>query len=312
MGVCKTRDEIDQVFAAIASPACASISGPQNYQAEKALYDMTFSDLINNRGIPINYYINTYNTEEADNLYGEHPTAAFYGPIPLMMYVELDEDSISFTNVGIVSDDSITAYVHIDTFKDTMSGINFNIISNNNTSMSSYDIHDLLFYDKPHINNNQAIEPKTGDLIEIEILGCDRPGNRGSKIFEITEETEQDMSALNPMLGHYIWRLRGKRYEHSFEPGMPGGIVTKGPQEAGNDQVYDNAFHGVSGQDVPPVPITTEDSQLILTEEDDDYIITEGGDKYTSPDKTYGDDIDEKSKDIFDMSKSGDVYGDYY
>lgn len=303
--------DIENTFAAVAVPACSMILNPASMQGEQLIYDMAFRDLINSRGVPVNYYINTFNLSAADTLYGEEPLAEFYGPIPIMMYVELQEDAISFASYGIESDDSVTAYVHIDTFVDTMSGTDFNILTNDGAILTSYNIIDLLRYDKPHESNGQDLEPKAGDLIEIATLGCDRPGSRGAKIFELTEETDQDTSSINPMMGHYVWRLRGKRYEHSFERGAPGDITTRAPQEPGNDQIYDSNWSGVSGQPVPPSPLVTEDGRLTLTEAGDDYIQTEGGETYTSPSKDYGDDIEEKSKKIFDMSDV-DVYGDYY
>ena len=69
--------------------------------------------------------------------------------------------------------------------------------------------------------------------------GNDRPGDRGGNFFIITERRDQDVSSgqMNPLGGHYLWRIKAKRLEYSFQPGITG--------ERGNDQVYDDTFAGV-------------------------------------------------------------------
>jgi hypothetical protein len=96
---------------------------------------------------------------------------------------------------------------------------------------------------------------------------------------------DQDVSALNPILGHYIYRLRGKRYEYSFESGLSSEYV--------NEQVYDNSFSGVLS--------TTLVDQL-----------TSDGKTYPTVEDPYN--IDDVSKDdVMDMDVNDtDIYGSYY
>jgi hypothetical protein len=300
------------VFASTASPVCGQFFNPGNFQAEQLIYDQSFKDLINNFGIPIEYYIHTFNLSAADTLYGEHPTAVFYGPVTIMMYIELTENAINLSKFGYASDDELTGYVHIQTFEDTMAGRDFFIqtstgeflsyddyityiqtqsgediltefLSNIVPENSDTDLFDLVggkwdLYNR-YIDNGQDIEPKSGDLIQVTPLGCDRPNGRGAKIFEITERTDQDIAAINPLLGHYVYRLKAKRYEYSFEPGAP--------LEPRNHQVYESAFSGKLSSNIP----------------------------YEEPSepKTYPGDIDEDSKKVFDMrANNTDVYGTYY
>lgn len=278
----------ENVFAAVANPACGQFFNPGNFQAEQLIYDSSFSDLINSYGIPVNYYINTFNLSAADTLYGEHPTAIFYGPVSIMMYVELNENAVNLSKFGFASDDELTGYIHIQTFFNTMSGGYFYIRTstgdfiNYNDSPSIFD--NLLGNDKEayyrYINNGQVIEPKSGDLIQLSPLGCDRPNGRGAKIFEITERTDQDVSSMNPLLGHYIYRLRAKRYEYSFEPGAP--------QEPQNQQIFENSFSGKLSSNIPG--------------------------EIPSESKSYPGDIDTESKTkVLDMSVNNtDIYGSYY
>lgn len=228
------------VFAANASPGCATFMDPGRFQAEQLIYDNAFNDLINNFGVPIDYYIHSFSLPAADIIYGEQPTAIFYGPITLKMYVELTENAIQLQKFGVASDDELTGYVHIQTFQDTIGTSEFYVQTADGSLMLVADAPTLsanqFRLSAIYTNSGQDIEPKSGDLITLTALGCDRPNGRGPKVFEVTERVDQDISALNPLLGHYVYRLRAKRFENSFEPGAP--------QENRNDQVFDNIFSG--------------------------------------------------------------------
>jgi hypothetical protein len=244
------------VFAGVAAPGCSQFFNPANFQAEQLIYDSAFNDIINSFGVPINYYVNTFNTLSADLLYGEHPIAPYQGPFGILSYIELSESAPNLSRFGFASDDELTAYLHIDTFTTTFS------------SLVNYAAF------------NQSIEPKSGDVIEITALGCDRPNGRGPKWFEVTERVDQDVTSINPLLGHYVYRLKAKRYEGSFEPGLSGEQV--------NQQIFENSFSGILSSNIPGVS--------------------------ASEVKSYPGDIDLTSKlDVFDMSVNNtDIYGDYY
>jgi hypothetical protein len=244
------------VFAGIASPGCGQFFNPYNFQAEQLVYDAAFNDIINNFGVPINYYVNSFNISAADTLYGEHPTSIFRGPFELLMYIELNENAINLSKFGFASDDELTGYLHIATFTTTMSSL---------VNYSSF---------------GQVVEPKSGDIIELTALGCDRPNGRGPKWFEVTERVDQDVASMNPLLGHYIYRLKAKRYEYSFEPGLSG--------ERQNQQVFENSFSGILSSNIPGV--------------------------VPSDAKSYPGDVDTDSKTkVLDMSVNPtDIYGTYY
>jgi hypothetical protein len=258
MGCNESRQSctIENVFAAVATPTCGQFFDPANLQAEQLVFDMAFRDIINNFGIPVDYFVHTYNLSAADNFYGEHPTAPFLGPFSLLMYIELTEAAPSLSRFGFVSDDELTGFLHIGTFTDTMSSL---------VNYSSFA---------------QSIEPKSGDLIKVWPLGCDRPNGRGAKVFEVTERMDQDITAINPLLGHYVYRLRAKRFELSFEP--------KAPVENKNNQVFENSFSGKLSSTIAGVS--------------------------ASDTKAYPGDVDQVSKDVvFNMSVNNtDIYGTYY
>ena len=242
---------------------------------DRLIYNQAFDDIINNYGIPISYFINTFNTLSADLLYGQEPTQKFFGPIEMQMYIELADDAVSLTKFGFDPGDEFTAFVHISSFTTSVS--------------SKFD------YSK----HNQSIEPKSGDLISLSALGCDRPNGRGEVVYEITERMEQDMAVLNPVLGHYVYRLRGKRFNYSFENGLSaksGDNYWPGSEPV-NEQIYDSTFSGIMSSTL----ITQASS------EGKTYPTLSAG--AAAP---YS--IDSISKDdVFDMTVNDtDIYGSYY
>jgi len=260
----------DNILAATMIPSCGQLVNPSNLQAEQLIFDQSFKDLINNFGIPVDYYINTFNLSAADLLYGEDfgssdissGPSQFKGPLTgVQMYIELSDDAVNLSKFGFDPGDEFTAFVHISTFAEAAGD----------------------YFDYSSVG--QSIEPKAGDVIDLKVLGCDRPNDRGSVKYEITERMDQDVSALNPILGHYIYRLRGKRYAYSFESGLSSENV--------NEQVYDNSFSGVLS--------TTLVDQL-----------TSDGKTYPTKEDPY--DIDDTSKeDVLDMDiNDTDIYGSYY
>jgi hypothetical protein len=246
------------IFAGVYNPNCGGFADPSNFQAERAIFKSGYDELIQNFGVEIKYYVNGFNLSACNILYGEHPTQEYSQPITIKAYLELEE-SVSLSRYGYNADDNLTAYILIQKFTDTFTPI-----------ASSF-----------FIENGQRIEPKSDDIMELTALGCDRPGNRGNKLFRISEVLDQSTDGgINPMLGHYVWKITAKRYEPSME--------TNAPQEIGNDQVYDNVFAGKS------------ESTLFPT--------------LTTVDKVYPFDIDTISKtEVYDMDKNDNsVYGDYY
>jgi hypothetical protein len=308
----RTDCTIDSVFAGAANLNCGQLLNPANLMGEQLVFDMAFRDLINNLGTPVNYYIHSFNLSAADTFYGSDPTSVFYGPVSLMMYLELTDGAIKLSKFGFTPDDEFTGYVHIETFENQIADRDF-YIRTQTGALSSYNEYltyvqaqsstpgfnfpanidttapEVGGYDfstsrysalQLYNSTGQSVEPKSGDLIEVWPLGCDRPNGRGSKIYEVTERTDQDIATLNPVLGHYVYRLRAKRYMHSFEPGAP--------TEKQNQQIFDNAFSGIISSTIPGVSASSA--------------------------KSYPGDIDNTSRnEVFDMSVNNtDIYGEYY
>ena len=285
--------------------------------SERILFSNWWREQINQFGVKVNYYVNTYNTLSADNFYGEQPTQTFADPRKITLAVTLNENAITLSKFGFESDDEVTAYIHISSFYDefyTLSSV-FEPFGSDNIVNGKIPegIYDRYFHFGP------IVEPKAGDVFELTEYGNDRPNNRQSKFFEITEKLDQDISQINNLQGHYVFLLKAKRLDYSFEPNidfndarsdvgfadmstdtsrlsdlatedlytLQAGLSTGG--ERTNDQVYEDKFAG-------RLPGGTNPESLPKREDYDLY----------SADNT-------SKEDVFDMSSNDtDVYGDYY
>lgn len=195
-------------------------------------------------GTIVDYYTNNTSVDTMDPLYGEDPVQVFSDPKKLIFALTLNENSVVLQKFGLVADDELTGFIAIESYTLAMSS-----------------------------TENPNPEPKAGDVIELTEFGCTRPGGRGAKKFEITDRLDQDVEQLNPLLGHYVWLIKGKRYDYSYEQG-----ITREPLL---DQPTDDTYHGgLSGQDF---------------------------DEELEPESLYFNDVDTAGRNIFDYS----VYGDY-
>lgn len=194
-------------------------------------------------GTVVDYYDNNTSLDTMDPLYGEEPTQSFSDPKKMIFALTLNENAVVLQKFGLVADDELTGFIPIESYTLAMS--------------SAQDPYP---------------EPKAGDVIELSEFGSSRPGGRGAKKFEITDRLDQDVQQLNPLLGHYVWLIKGKRFDYSYEQGIEA--------EPALEQPTDDTYHGGLSAD-EDVPI--EDDSL------------------------YFNDVDRTSRNIFDYS----VYGDY-
>lgn len=248
---------------------CFRFSDKSIQENERTLFSNWWREQINLYGTKVDYFVNTYNVLSADNFYGEEPTKVFAEPRKLILAATLNENAITLSKFGFESDDDITAYIHISTFND-------------------------VFYSLSGVYDTQynVVEPKAGDVFQLSEYGNDRPSSRQGKYFEITEKLDQDIAQMNQLGGHYVFLLKAKRLDYSFEPNIPfndSDAATRFEGISGNYQVFEDSFSGrLSGGE-------NTESQGKKAEYDE-Y------------------DIDNISReDVFDMSVNDtDVYGDYY
>lgn len=246
------------------SDACNDYNNLENLGGQQVVVDSAWKDLINSAGMPIYYFVYKFNIKRSDKIWGEDILAEYEEPFQIKAYVEVkDVPKILGPMGGFFADDTITAYIHIKTFNRKTKG------------MKVFEDLKLRY------------EPKPSDLIQIIEFGCDRPGGRGAKLFEVTNKEDELISQnLNMGFAHYVWKITAKRFQYSYQD---GAITPFGEEK--NCQVYDNRVAGI---------IDTPEEVRNMN---------------APSDKSYEWNIDKKSKEeIFNqnVNDQSDIYGGYY
>jgi len=204
--------------------SCFRFTDKQSIDCDISLFNNYWREHIQLYGQQVNYYVSTFNLASADALYGEQSASIYQAPSSIIFGINLNENALLLSKYGLVSDDEITAFVHMESYREIF-GAN--------------------------------AEPKSGDIFSLYEYGDDRPGDRGPNFYEVTQRQDQDIAQINPLAGHYVWLLKGKRYEYSFELGLSG--------ETGNDQVFDDTVApGVSGAEKPYAYDVNTEGQAIF------------------------------------------------
>lgn len=199
-----------------------------------------YDQMINMYGQSVNYYINKTNVENADNLYGESPLEGYVDPKRVIMYIDVNDASPLLSKYGLVSDDDLTAVMTVSGFSAALSGFT------------------------EQYSTLSTPEPRAGDLIELAEYGKDRLNGRTGRIFQITQRLDEDTARINPLGGHYLWLIKAKRFDYSYEENSP--------REGASDQVIDDTFTGTftgdnvlyDGNEDPFTKTTNQESQEIF------------------------------------------------
>jgi len=253
---------------------------------DRTSVDSWWKDLINVYGVCVQYYPIIYDTNDNHKIYGE---VFEYDDIqPIKAMVEMPNEAWLFSKFGLQTDADITAIIHIGTWMNTF-GFAVSSepkvgdvlrIDHTGWSNSETSIHEDPAYSDPTdgslcnvLNRNadticksaeEAAEIArgltTGDdangktlTANLTLTVCPSDGDwrRYPQMFQVTEKRYQEMTqGLNFLGGHYVWLLRGKRFEYSYEDGItkenpnapdntPGGIVN---DEDTIDSVSDDIF----------------------------------------------------------------------
>jgi hypothetical protein len=156
-------------------------------------YKRWWKEQIRLYGTQVNYYIRKFNLANTDKVYGENPYEGYQTPQTLTMLIDLTDGMITYSQYGLVSDDELAAVIDIESYQQTL--------SSNYASAS-------------------VTMPNAGDVFQLTEYGDDRPGGKDGKIFEITERMDQMVGEINQLQGHYVFRLRARRNDHTFLPGL--------------------------------------------------------------------------------------------
>jgi len=163
---------------------------------ERTLYRNYWREQISHYGMTVNYYTSLTNTGNMDVIYGEAPLAGYSEPVELNIAIQIDTETSMFAKFGVMTDTDATCYIHHDDFQEIF-------------GLSS--------------------EPKTGDLIELTEMGVDRLNypNRGPRIMEITDKSDEVSNTTNNLAGHYVWQIKLKRFDYSKEFSILPELGTK-------------------------------------------------------------------------------------
>lgn len=199
---------LDNVFKF--NNGCPRFTDKSKNNNERGNYSGWFQEQICQFGTEILYQSSNEDLATYDPLYGEDSSQTFSNEIRMIMYIELNENALTLSQFGINSDDEVTAYIHIQDFYNKLGG--------------------------QGDAKQGKIEPKAGDIFRLSEYGNDRVFPRTGSVYEITERLDQDIQKINPLMGHYIWLLKAKRFDFSFEQNVtPEG----GSTQVDEDSIYD-------------------------------------------------------------------------
>ena len=184
---------------------------------ERENYSLWWKEQIEHYGTEVTYFSNKLEIAKTNAVYSEQSTAGYENKGTLIIASSITNDSIILAKFGVQADCDMTAVIHISAFYEAF-GAN--------------------------------AEPKSGDLIEMteygNIRNHERPNGRGAAIYEITERDDEYLQMTNPLAGHYVWYIKCRRFEYSYEDGIT--------PEPANNQISDNSGYGKL-----PIPPTDQE-----------------------------------------------------
>jgi len=247
---------------------------------DRVAVDSWWRDLINRYGICVQYYPMDFDLEEKHDLYGE--VFEFESLQPIRALIEMPNEAWLFSKFGLQTEADITAVIHMGTWMNTFG---FAVSSepkvgdvirldNTGWANSEADMHADPDYASGKdmcsiLNRNSTTLCKAAasaiaiaeDLtnengksftanLTLTVCPSDGDWRRFPQMFQITERRYQEISmGLNPLGGHYVWLLRGKRFDYSYEnigpenpadDNTPGGIVNdEDTIENVSDDIFD-------------------------------------------------------------------------
>jgi len=255
---------------------------------EQAIFASYWEELTNLYGVRVEYYLYNYSLTGHDYLYGEETTASYSGPFNMNVLIDIPDEAILLSKFGLQTESDFTAIIPIVTFQDVF-GVG--------AEPKSQDVVRLIESGW----STDELPPSGGEVLSelctmtspispatLFYTVSDKDWVRCPRLYEITERNWQDNSmGVNTLQGHYVWIIRGKRFDYSYQPGL-----------------------------------TPECKEGVVSDETTDVGILSGGTQDPSlqdpqPEKPYSDNTTEDSDeniwdyDVGDETRDDDVYGEY-
>lgn len=180
---------------------------------ERQNFNGWWKEQININGQEVQYFTNSTTLSGSNFLYGEDPSAAFNPSKPLIVLLNINNDSILLSKFGIIADSDLSGVIHYETYVETF---------------------------------GNSSEPKAGDVMTLSEFGSDRLNypKRGPNTYQLTEVIDEFQG--NPLGGHYVWFFKAKRYDYSLEgsgvnnPGAGQGNTALDDNNAANEAGLEN------------------------------------------------------------------------
>jgi len=247
-----------------------------NNANERTLFESYWDELINRWNTNVEYYPYNYSLQNQDYLYGEHTTANFETPVNIVMFADIASEAVLLSKFGIQTDADVTLIVTMsdfarifgrdrepksgDVIRLTELGWDVNEVPGYGSETSS--LSDNIFREICMFKGNDPatiVYPSTADSDGLPISGSD-VWVRCPQLFEITDRAHQDFSMrTNALLGHFVWVIKAKRFDYSYQPGIDPecrmGDVGEETQTGllsgyGQDQSVPKVYPGNVEQDV--------------------------------------------------------------
>lgn len=160
------------------SPQCSNIASQQmQNNTDQVTFDNQILSYISEKGLPVLYYPYLYDIDKAERFTASTAPRNTGKPFDIIAFLEIkDTPSWITAGMGFDNGDTVTAWLHITTFYNTV----YNILADKNDPRSDqyaekYNINAIKEDDVLHL-----IEPCVKDLIQLKTYGCDRPYGRGT------------------------------------------------------------------------------------------------------------------------------------
>ena len=308
-----SEEQRKEMFPGISSEVCSNIQGglaaSGNY--DQITYDNQIQSYITENGLPCWFYPYLFQEEKMEEFTGEHNSAGYGRPVEVLMVLEIKDAPSWVSGLGIENDETVTAWLHIRTFKNKIIPIL------ENSDDGRYIDYNTIYCKNPweHGAYLKKIQPKPKDCFQVLTSACDREWDAGARIWEITNVEDEIFSEkFNPAMGHYVWKITAKRYRYSFEYGMStlDDKAEDNPMlgemgEKGNHQVYENDIvkmylkaSELYTEDYIDKIVTEEQGESIVDEEDEVEVVNVKYNKKYSQDEV----CEDAKKEVFDMNRN--------
>jgi len=225
---------------------------------ERLLYNSYWDELVNLYGTRVEYYRYEYSLTGHNFLYGEQPTTRFSGPYIINIMCDIPSEALLLSKFGYDTNAQFVAVITITDFEQ---------VFGKNAEPKSGDVLRLIETgwreDENPESPSQILSALCSNLTPAACATftytvSDYEWVRCPQIYEITERDHQDFSTQNNVLfGHYIWMIKGKRFDYSYQPGITPeckqGII-------GEETFSGRLSGGLSGE--PPSPDKLYDGNI--------------------------------------------------